>query len=73
MAFVHAIDPIAMRRMILTESQRVNVGHIGSSLSIVDILAALYGGVLHADAPDVSEPPQIENPTTPVAGAPPLP
>jgi hypothetical protein len=28
---------------------------------------------IHADAPDVSEPPQIENPTTPVAGAPPLP
>jgi transketolase len=37
--------------MILTESKRVNVGHIGSSLSIVDILAALYGGVLRA-APD---------------------
>jgi transketolase len=41
-----------MRRMILTESKRVNVGHIGSSLSIVDILSALYGGVLRADAPD---------------------
>jgi transketolase len=52
MAVVQAIDPIAMRRMILTESKRVNVGHIGSSLSIVDILAALYGGVLHAAAPD---------------------
>src|SRR6202043_465011 len=48
---VSAIDPIALRRMILTESKRVNFGPMGSTLSIVDILAALYGGVLHA-APD---------------------
>jgi len=41
-----------MRRMILTESKRVNVGHIGSSLSVVDVLAALYGGVLHAEPDD---------------------
>ena len=37
-----------MRRMILAQSRRANVGHIGSSLCIVEILAALYGGVLRA-------------------------
>jgi transketolase len=52
-------DPRAMareiRRLVLRESKRANVGHIGSALSIADILAALYGGVLktvndpHAD------------------------
>jgi transketolase len=31
---------------------RAGVGHIGSSLSISGILAALYGGVLRADGPD---------------------
>lgn len=36
----------AIRRMILQQSRRAGVGHIGSSLSIVEILVALYGGVL---------------------------
>ncbi|HYM54575.1 MAG TPA: transketolase, partial [Solirubrobacteraceae bacterium] len=36
------------RRSILTQSKRANVGHIGSALSVVDLLAALYGGVLRA-------------------------
>jgi transketolase len=35
-----------IRRTILTQSNRAHVGHIGSCLSIVDILAVLYGGVL---------------------------
>ena len=34
---------------------RARVGHIGSSLSISGILAALYGGVLKADEPDDPE------------------
>src|ERR1700674_5944459 len=34
------------RRHILHQSKRANVGHIGSALSVADILAALYGGVL---------------------------
>lgn len=36
----------------MEESKRANVGHIGSSLSIADILAALYGGVLHRPGSD---------------------
>lgn len=37
-----------IRHSILTQSKRANVGHIGSALSVVDLLAALYGGVLEA-------------------------
>jgi transketolase len=47
-----AIDPTAMRRTILEQSRRANVGHIGSCLCVVDILAALYGHVLHVSSPD---------------------
>lgn len=35
-----------IRRVIIEQSKRANVGHIGSALSIADIMAALYGGVL---------------------------
>jgi transketolase len=35
-----------IRRTVLEEARRANVGHIGSCLSIADIMAALYGGVL---------------------------
>jgi transketolase len=35
-----------IRRIILEQSKRANVGHIGSSLSVADIVAALYGRVL---------------------------
>ena len=38
--------------MILSQSKRANVGHIGSCLCVVEILAALYGGVLQAGTPD---------------------
>ena len=41
-----------MRRLILDQAMRAGVGHIGSALSVVEILAALYGGVLNADGPD---------------------
>ncbi len=37
-----------IRRSVLTQSKRANVGHIGSALSVVDLLAALYGSVLKA-------------------------
>lgn len=43
---------IKIRKTILTQSKRANVGHIGSCLSIVDILATLYGGVLKFASPD---------------------
>jgi transketolase len=36
----------AIRLRVLEESMRAGVGHIGSALSIVDIVAALYGAVL---------------------------
>ncbi len=42
----------AVRRVILEQSFRAHVGHIGSALSIADVLAALYGGVLKAASPD---------------------
>jgi transketolase len=43
-----------IRRIILEQSKRANVGHIGSALSIADIVAALYGSVLHL--PDPADP-----------------
>ena len=39
-----------MRRMILEQSHRANVGHIGCCLCVVEILAAIYQ-VLNADSP----------------------
>jgi transketolase len=42
----------AIRRIILEQSKRANVGHIGSGLSVADIVAALYGGVLNLPALD---------------------
>jgi transketolase len=36
----------AIREAVIQQSYRAHVGHIGSSLSIADLLAALYGGVL---------------------------
>jgi len=41
-----------IRRIVLRESKRANVGHIGSSLSVADLLAALYADVIRADDPD---------------------
>lgn len=41
-----------MRRIILDQSRRANVGHIGSALSVADILAALYGGILRIESLD---------------------
>lgn len=35
-----------IRRIVIDESMRAHVGHIGSALSIADLLAALHGGVL---------------------------
>ncbi|HXN37350.1 MAG TPA: transketolase [Solirubrobacteraceae bacterium] len=44
-----------IRRSVLTQSKRANVGHIGSALSVVDLLSALYGGVLDARSADDPE------------------
>jgi transketolase len=40
-----------IRRIVLEQSKRANVGHIGSALSVADIIAALYGGVLRVSDP----------------------
>ncbi len=44
-----------IRRIVIQQSKRANVGHIGSSLSVADIVAALYDGVLRIPAPDHAE------------------
>jgi transketolase len=40
-----------IRRVILEQSKRANVGHIGSALSVADIIAALYGSILKVGDP----------------------
>jgi transketolase len=45
-----AVTPYAVRKLILEQSRRANVGHIGSALSVADILVALYGGPFSASA-----------------------
>ena len=41
-----------VRKIILEQSKRAGVGHIGSSLSVVEILVALYRDVLNLPSPD---------------------
>jgi len=41
----------AIRRIVLEQSRRAHVGHIGSALSVADMLAALYGDVIQAGEP----------------------
>lgn len=41
----------AIRESVINQSKRANVGHIGSSLSIADMLGALYAGPLTAVDP----------------------
>jgi transketolase len=40
-----------IRRIVIEQSKRANVGHIGSSLSVADIVGTLYAGVLQGDGP----------------------
>src|SRR5262245_31951615 len=40
-----------VRQSILEQSKRANLGHIGSSLSIADLITTLYDGVLRLDGP----------------------
>ena len=40
-----------IRRVILEQAKRANVGHIGSALSVADIVAALYGSLLRVSDP----------------------
>jgi len=45
------VSPNQIRRIILEQSKRAHVGHIGSALSIADIVAVLYGEVLSIRSP----------------------
>jgi transketolase len=49
------VTPFAIRRIVLEQSKRAHIGHIGSSLSIADIVAALYSRILNIPAPDDPE------------------
>lgn len=49
------ISPKKIRQIILEQSKRAHVGHIGCSLSIADIIAALYSGLLNISDPDDPE------------------
>ena len=42
----------AIRRTVIEQSRRAGVGHIGSALSISDLLAVLFGGVLRGAPED---------------------
>jgi transketolase len=44
-----------IRRIVLDQSKRANVGHIGSALSIADIIACLFGGALRIPNPEDPE------------------
>jgi transketolase len=48
------ISPQGVRQIILEQSKRARVGHIGSALSVVEIIVALYRDVLRVD--DTSDP-----------------
>jgi transketolase len=41
-----------LRRLILDQSKRANTGHIGSCLSVAEIITALYRDVLNIPAPE---------------------
>ncbi len=55
MSSPEAVSAPAIRRIILEQSKRANVGHIGSCLSVADIVSALYGGVLDVAHPEDPE------------------
>jgi transketolase len=42
----------AIRRLVIERSRRANVGHIGSALSIADLIAAMYAGPLRDVDPE---------------------
>lgn len=41
-----------IRKIVIEQSKRANVGHIGSSLSIADMVAALFGGAVSSPSPN---------------------
>jgi transketolase len=51
-ATLRAIRGNEIRRIVLEQSYRAHVGHIGSALSIADILAVVFSDVLRNSSPD---------------------
>lgn len=47
-----SVTPYQIRKIVIDESKRAYVGHIGSSLSIADIIAVLFNGVLRHPGTD---------------------
>jgi transketolase len=45
----------AIRRIVLEQSRRAHVGHIGSALSVADMVATLYGDVMRVASPSDPE------------------
>ena len=45
------VSALQIRRIVLEQARRAHVGHIGSALSVADLLAALYGGALRIADP----------------------
>jgi len=45
------MTPKRIRQIVLQQSKRANVGHIGSCLCVVEILCALYSRVLRIESP----------------------
>jgi transketolase len=54
-ALISCLAARAIRRLILDAAWHAGVGHIGSCLSVADIVATLYGGVLRGNRPDDPE------------------
>ena len=52
---INQLSSRRIRELILHQCKRANVGHIGSALSVVDIVSALYGNILRISAPDDPE------------------
>lgn len=48
---VTRLSGLAVREIVIEQSKRAGVGHIGSALCIADILACLYGQILRLPAP----------------------
>ncbi len=46
------ISPYKIRKIILDASKRANVGHIGSALSVADIVAVLFSGTIYRAGTD---------------------
>src|SRR5256885_778909 len=49
------ISGTQIRRIILDQSKRADVGHIGSALCVADIVGLLYGEVLRVSSPEDPE------------------